>query len=69
MSTMYSQEPALSEALIHSAVCCGFPKALNAVAVAKRVFADRGRLPVGGDARETASGGAEQPQLTFSGST
>jgi 4-carboxymuconolactone decarboxylase len=37
------------EALIHSAVYCGFPKALNAVFVAKRVFADRGLLPVGGD--------------------
>lgn len=37
------------EALIHSAVYCGFPKALNAVFVAKRVFAARGLLPVGGD--------------------
>lgn len=34
------------EALIHSAVYCGFPKALNAVFVAKRVFAERGLLPV-----------------------
>ncbi len=38
------------EALTHSAVYCGFPKALNAVFVAKRVFAERGLLPVGGDA-------------------
>ena len=49
----------ISEALIHSAVYCGFPKALNAVAVAKRVFADRGLLPVGGDVRESSSGGAD----------
>ena len=48
----------ISEALIHSAVYCGFPKALNAVAVAKRVFADRGLLPVGGDVRESSPGGA-----------
>ncbi|MER5619439.1 MULTISPECIES: carboxymuconolactone decarboxylase family protein [unclassified Streptosporangium] len=34
------------EALIHSAVYCGFPKALNAVSVAKRVFAERRLLPV-----------------------
>jgi 4-carboxymuconolactone decarboxylase len=34
------------EALIHSAVYCGFPKALNAVFTAKRVFAERGVLPV-----------------------
>lgn len=30
------------EALLHSAVYCGFPKALNATFVAKEVFADRG---------------------------
>jgi len=35
------------EALTHAAVYCGFPKALNAVFVAKRVFADRDVLPVG----------------------
>jgi 4-carboxymuconolactone decarboxylase len=34
------------EALIHSVGYCGFPKALNAVFVAKRVFAERGLLPV-----------------------
>lgn len=34
------------EALLHSAVYCGFPKALNATFVAKRVFAERGLLPV-----------------------
>lgn len=34
------------EALTHAAVYCGFPKALNAVFVAKRVFAERGLLPV-----------------------
>lgn len=34
------------EALLHSAVYCGIPKALNATFVAKKVFADRGLLPV-----------------------
>ena len=34
------------EALTHAAVYCGFPKALNAVSTAKRVFAERGLLPV-----------------------
>ena len=34
------------EAITHAAVYCGFPKALNAVFVAKRVFAERGLLPV-----------------------
>lgn len=39
------------EALLHSAVYCGFPKALNATLVAKKVFAERGLLPVHGEAR------------------
>lgn len=34
------------EALLHSAVYCGFPKALNATFTAKKVFAERGLLPV-----------------------
>ncbi|WP_328666239.1 carboxymuconolactone decarboxylase family protein [Streptomyces sp. NBC_00322] len=34
------------EALLHSAVYCGMPKALNATFVAKKVFAERGLLPV-----------------------
>jgi 4-carboxymuconolactone decarboxylase len=34
------------EAITHAAVYCGFPKALNAVFVAKRVFAERGLIPV-----------------------
>ncbi|HYO85777.1 MAG TPA: carboxymuconolactone decarboxylase family protein [Dermatophilaceae bacterium] len=34
------------EAIIHAAVYCGFPKALNATFVAKRVFGERGLLPV-----------------------
>ncbi|MEV0715272.1 carboxymuconolactone decarboxylase family protein [Asanoa sp. NPDC050611] len=34
------------EALLHSAVYCGIPKALNATMVAKKVFAERGLLPV-----------------------
>jgi len=37
------------EALLQSAAYCGFPKALNATAVAKKVFAERGLLPVSGD--------------------
>ncbi|MEU2775305.1 carboxymuconolactone decarboxylase family protein [Streptomyces sp. NPDC007162] len=35
------------EALLHSAGYCGFPRALNATLVAKKVFAERGLLPVG----------------------
>ncbi|WLW56377.1 carboxymuconolactone decarboxylase family protein [Streptomyces sp. YU58] len=35
------------EALLHSAGYCGFPKALNAMAVVKKVFAERGLLPLG----------------------
>ncbi|MDQ0574318.1 carboxymuconolactone decarboxylase family protein [Agromyces albus] len=34
------------EALLHSAVYCGFPRALNATFTAKKVFAERGLLPV-----------------------
>lgn len=34
------------EALLHSAVYCGMPKALNATFVAKKVFAERGILPL-----------------------
>jgi Uncharacterized homolog of gamma-carboxymuconolactone decarboxylase subunit len=35
------------EALLHSAVYCGIPKAMNATLVAKKVFGERGLLPVG----------------------
>ncbi|AZP23188.1 carboxymuconolactone decarboxylase family protein [Streptomyces aquilus] len=35
------------EALLHSAGYCGFPRALNATFVAKKVFDERGLLPVG----------------------
>lgn len=35
------------EALLHSAGYCGFPRALNATFVAKKVFAERGLPPVG----------------------
>ncbi|MFI7404362.1 carboxymuconolactone decarboxylase family protein [Streptomyces sp. NPDC049541] len=35
------------EALTHSAVYCGMPRALNATFVAKKVFAERGLLPLG----------------------
>jgi 4-carboxymuconolactone decarboxylase len=34
------------ETLIHASGYCGFPKALNAIGVAKKVFAERGLLPV-----------------------
>jgi len=37
------------EALLHSSAYCGFPRALNATFVAKRVFAELGLLPLGGD--------------------
>jgi 4-carboxymuconolactone decarboxylase len=33
------------EALLHSAVYCGMPKALNATAVARKVFAELGLIP------------------------
>ena len=36
------------EALLHSTAYCGFPKALNATFTAKKVFADRGLLPLTG---------------------
>jgi 4-carboxymuconolactone decarboxylase len=36
----------VTEALLHSAVYCGMPRALNATFVAKRVFAERDLLPV-----------------------
>jgi 4-carboxymuconolactone decarboxylase len=35
------------EALLHSAVYCGFPRALNATFTAKKVLAERGLLPIG----------------------
>ena len=35
------------EALTHSAVYCGMPKALNATFAARKVFAERGLLPLG----------------------
>ena len=35
------------EALLHSSAYCGFPRALNATFAAKRVFAERGLLPLG----------------------
>ena len=34
------------EAFLHSAVYCGFPRALNATFTAKKVFAERGLLPL-----------------------
>ncbi|MFF7458038.1 carboxymuconolactone decarboxylase family protein [Kitasatospora sp. NPDC008115] len=38
----------ITEALLHSAAYCGFPKALNATFVARKVFGERGLLPVDG---------------------
>ncbi|MGW4568265.1 carboxymuconolactone decarboxylase family protein [Streptomyces sp. NPDC004561] len=37
----------ITEALLHSAVYCGIPRALNATFAAKKVFAERGLLPLG----------------------
>jgi 4-carboxymuconolactone decarboxylase len=34
------------EALIHSTLYCGFPRAINALLIAKEVFAEAGLLPV-----------------------
>ena len=37
------------EALLQAAAYCGFPKSLNATFVAKKVFGERGLLPVTGN--------------------
>ncbi|MEV4395150.1 carboxymuconolactone decarboxylase family protein [Nonomuraea sp. NPDC049607] len=37
----------ITESLLHAAVYCGMPRALNATFAAKKVFAERGLLPVG----------------------
>jgi 4-carboxymuconolactone decarboxylase len=37
----------ITETLLHTVGYCGFPKALNATLVAKKVFGERGLLPVG----------------------
>ncbi|MEU3857411.1 carboxymuconolactone decarboxylase family protein [Streptomyces sp. NPDC028722] len=47
------------EALLHSAGYCGFPRALNATFVAKKVFAERGLLPAG--RQQTADGSPASP--------
>lgn len=52
------------EALLHSAGYCGFPPALNATFVAKKVFAERGLLPL---AEETSSQGASSQEGERSG--
>lgn len=36
----------ISEALLHSAVYCGMPRSINGTLVAKKVFAERGLLPI-----------------------
>ena len=36
----------ITETMLHAAVYCGFPRALNATFAAKKVFAERGLLPV-----------------------
>jgi 4-carboxymuconolactone decarboxylase len=36
------------EALLHASAYCGFPRALNATFAAKRVFEERGLLPLDG---------------------
>jgi 4-carboxymuconolactone decarboxylase len=36
----------ISEALLHAAVYCGMPRAINATLVAKKVFGERGVLPI-----------------------
>lgn len=40
------------EVFLHSAVYCGFPRALNATFTAKKVFAERGLLPLSALRRE-----------------
>jgi 4-carboxymuconolactone decarboxylase len=39
------------EALLHAAVYCGMPRAINATLVAKKVFSDRGLMPLVSKAR------------------
>ncbi|QKW23386.1 carboxymuconolactone decarboxylase family protein [Kitasatospora sp. NA04385] len=51
------------EALLHSAVYCGFPRALNATFAAKQVFAERGLLPVTPATPATATGPAAATAL------
>ncbi|MEU6648050.1 carboxymuconolactone decarboxylase family protein [Streptomyces sp. NPDC046900] len=46
------------EALLHSAVYCGIPKALNATFAAKKVFAERGLLPLGEPSAPAAAASA-----------
>lgn len=36
----------IAETILHASVYCGFPRALNAIFVAKDVFAERGVMPV-----------------------
>lgn len=40
------QPEEIVEAFLHASVYCGFPKALNAVGVARKVFTDRGLMPL-----------------------
>lgn len=55
------------EALLHSAVYAGFPRALNATFVAKKVFAERDLLPIAGDAAVpmSAVGHSDNPVSRF----
>ena len=46
------------EAILHSAVYCGMPKALNATFVAKKVFAERDLLPLNDSPGDTVAGHA-----------
>ncbi|MGW2932735.1 carboxymuconolactone decarboxylase family protein [Streptomyces sp. NPDC001156] len=46
------------EALLHSAIYCGIPKALNATFAAKKVFAERGLLPLGEPSAPAAAASA-----------
>ncbi|ARH90894.1 MULTISPECIES: carboxymuconolactone decarboxylase family protein [Streptomyces] len=36
----------ITEALLHAAVYCGMPRSINATLIAKKVFTDRGLLPL-----------------------
>lgn len=44
------------EALLHAGVYCGFPRVLNAMFVAKEVFAERGLTPTEAAGRSAAGG-------------
>lgn len=54
----------ITEALLHAAVYCGMPRALNATFVAKQVLAERGQLPAKQDQPTRAAIDNDPPEST-----